>query len=388
MITKINTHKLLYNLLIETKFRWFRHFVLILFIGVINLNYISGVYKEHHSIVNLYAILGFYMVAYLSIIYMNIYWAIPAFLLKRKYVEYILIFTGTLLFFSLWNISSDYYIHKYYDIPHGYFSVFFDGRDLAIGLVSTCLITLFYLTSISSVVFYKHWMLNIKKVEQLKSEQLNSELNNLKNRVSPDFLFDKLRRAAGYCFTTPPYTSRILLQLSRVLRYQLYDCSREMVLLSSEIKYLNDYLGLEKLCNEKFDYKITHLHSTTNYLIPPLLLISLVEDSLKKLAGQDGSILIKIEINITDAILTFNIIDNRFIADIREKAEDHLLLYRQLELMQNSGFSLSSNPDEYLNQYKTVFQYKLNESIRKYVIHRNDYSIHFSFCSFPRVGRI
>jgi len=359
----INIHNLLYKLLVEAKFRWFRHLILILFIGIINLNYISGVYKDHDGTVNLYAILGFYMIAYLSIIYLNVYWAIPGFLLKKKYVEYFLIFTGSLFFFSVWNISSDYYIHKYYDIPHGYFSLFFDGRNLVIGLVSTFLITLFYLTSISSVVFYKHWMQNIKKVEQLKSEQLNSELNNLKNRISPDFLFDKLRKAAGYCFTTPPYTSRILLQLSRVLRYQLYDCSREMVFLNSEIKYLNDYLGLEKLCSENFDYKLAYPRSAVNYLIPPLLLISLVEDSLMRLAGQDGPVSINIEINITDTVLTFSIMDNRVISDTPENAEDHLLIYRHLELMQNDGFSLSSIPDNYLNQYKTVFQYRLTDGI-------------------------
>lgn len=355
----VNIHSPLYNFLVEPRFRWFRHIILILFMGIVILNDAFGVYKGRIGVVNLYAILFFFTLVYLLFTYLNIYWSIPKLLLNKKYVQYFLVLSGTSLFLSIGHIFAEYCIHKYYKIPFGNFSFFSDGRDPIIGLSYSYFLIIFYLTSISSVVFYKYWMLNIKKVEQLKAEQFNSELNNLKNRISPDFLFDKLNRAAGYCLIRPSYTSHILLQLSRILRYQLYDCSRERVLLNSEIKYLNDYLTLEKVCNDRFDFKIIHPRLTINYLIPPLLLISLVEDSLRKLIGRNDCIWINIEFSITGDILTFNITDNRSISDIPEDRDNHLLIQKQLEPIQNKEYSLSSKPDKYLNQYKTVFQYRL-----------------------------
>lgn len=359
MNTKVNIRNPLYNLLIERKYRWLRHLILIIFLGTVLLHNISGVFGRKVNTFELYAILGVYIVEYLIVIYINIYWSIPKLLLKKNYVQFIIIFLITLLISTVGVIITEYYIHKYNGIPFGYFSYFYGEFNQVLSFLFSYLMSLFYLTSISAVVFWKYWMINIKKVEQLKTEQFTSELNNLKNRISPEFLFDKLRKAARYCFTKPEYTSRILLQLSRVLRYQLYDSSRQKVLLNSEIKYLNDYLSLEELCNDRFDFKIIHPQIATNYLIPPLLLISLVEASLKKLTGQNGRIWINIEFCVTDDILSFKITDNRIISDITEDTDDHLLITKQLKLIQNNEYSLSSKPDKNLNQYITVFQYKL-----------------------------
>lgn len=364
MNIKVNIHNPLYNLLVEHKFRWLRHVILILSVVIIVLNYIYGTYKGNAETLNLYAISGIYMVVYLLVVYLNIYCAIPKLLLKKKYAEYILIFFGTSLFIPIGHISADYLIHAYYKIPYGSFSIFPEERNpFFIYLLYNVLSTLFYLTSVSSIVLYKYWMLNIIKVERLKAEQFNSELNNLKNRVSPDFLFDKLRKAGDYCFITPQYTSRILLQLGRILRYQLYDSSRKEVLLNSEIKYLNDYLGLEKLSNDKFDFKISQPRSTINCLIPPLLFISFVENSLKKLSGQDGHTRINIEFGITDSVLIFNITDNRNMTDIQDNIENKLLIYNRLSLIEKDKYSLSSEKDKGSGQYKTVFQFELSSGI-------------------------
>lgn len=359
MKTKVNIHNPLYIFLVDLKFRWLRHLILILFIGLVVSEDVYRVYGGKLSTLSLCKILGVYMTAYLSVIYLNIYWSIPKFLLKKKYVQYVLTLTGTsaLLLFSKTLI--EYFIHKINEIPFEQFLFLSETQNPTMHLVYNYILIIIYITSISSVVFYKQWMLNIKKVEQLKAEQFNTELNSLKNRISPDFLFDKLRHAAGYCLTNPLHASSILFQLSRVLRYQLYDSSREKVLLNSEIKYLNDYLTLEKECNGRFDFKITYPESVRNYLIPSSLLISFVENSLKKLPATHENTWIHINMSVIDDILTFSITDNRLISESTENKDDLRLVCRQLELMQNKEYSLSSEPDKYLNQHKTVFQYKL-----------------------------
>lgn len=189
----INIHSPLYNFLIEPKFRWLRHILLILSVGVAIFNEMLGVYKGKTDIINIYSISGIYILVYLLCIYLNIYWLIPKLLLKKKYIQYIFILSTTTLLLSVGHICAEYYIHRHYEIPFGYFSFFFDGRNQIISFIYTCLMTIVYFTSISTFVFYKYWMLNAQKVEQLKTEQLNSELNNLRSRISPDFLLDKLR---------------------------------------------------------------------------------------------------------------------------------------------------------------------------------------------------
>lgn len=359
MNTKVAIQNPLYNFLVEPKFRWFRHLILILFIGLVVSEDVYRIYGGKVSTLSLCKLLGIYMVAYLSVIYLNIYWSIPKFLLKKKYVQYVLTLTGTsaLLLFS--ETSIEYFIHKINKIPFEQFLFLSEAQNPTMHLIYNYTLIIIYITSISSVVFYKQWMLNIKKVEQLKAERVNSELNSLKNRISPDFLFDKLHQAAGYCLTNPLHASSILFKLSRVLRYQLYDSSREKVLLNSEIKYLNDYLTLEKECNGRFDFKITYPESARNHLIPSLLLISFVENSLKRLSVTNEHTWIHIDFSVTGDLLTFNVTDNRVVSENQDDKNNLQIIYRQLELMQNKKYSLSSGWDQHSNQYKTVFQYKL-----------------------------
>ena len=359
MNTKVHIHNPLYNFLVEPKFRWCRHLILILFIGLVVSEDIYRIYGGKVSTFSLCKILGIYMAAYLSVIYLNIYRFIPKFLLKKKYVQYVLALTGTSAFLLFSKTLIEYFIHKINEIPFEQFLFLSEAQNSTMHLIYNYILIIIYITSISSVVFYKQWMLNIKKVEQLKAERFNSELNSLKNRISPDFLIDKLRRAAGYFLTDPQQASRILFQLSRVLRYQLYDSSREKVLLNSEIRYLNDYLTLEKECNSRFDFKITYPEYVRNYLIPSSLFISFVENSLKKLSATHENTWLHINFSVIDDILTFSVTDNRLMSESTDNKDDLRLVCRQLELMQNKEYSLSSEPDKYLNQHKTVFQYKL-----------------------------
>ncbi|MDR1091247.1 MAG: histidine kinase, partial [Prevotella sp.] len=242
---------------------------------------------------------------------MNIYLFIPKLLLKGKYVEYILSLLGTVLVLSLVDIWMEYYIHKHNGIPFGRYSFYHPERYQFIDFFSTFFTSMLYLFSVSVIVFYKHLIIDIQKAERLKTEKLNSELDSLKNRINTEFLLNKLHKAAAFSKTNPINASRILLQLSRVLRYQLYDCSRENVLLSSEIKFFNAYLNLEKTCNPNLDFKILHPKTIKNCFIPPLLLISIVEESLSTLYKQKGSLLITVEFNIADNTLFFSYTDNR-----------------------------------------------------------------------------
>ncbi|WP_282918737.1 histidine kinase [Porphyromonas macacae] len=260
--------------------------------------------------------MGVYMLVYLSVVYLNLYLLIPRLLLKSRFIQYGLILLGIAFLLSVGDICAEAYIHKYYQIPFGQYSFYASEHSHVLEFISGLFLFTIYLISITLTVLYKHWLLTTQKVEQLKAKQLQTELDSFKTRISADFLFGKLRKAAELCKTNPSKSSQVLLQLSRILRYQLYDCSRETVLLSSEIKIMNNYMNLEKLCNDRFDFEITFPQKTTMHFVQPLLFMPFIEDSIKRLSEQENDVRLNIDFSLVDNILTFKCTDNRNISTV------------------------------------------------------------------------
>ena len=349
-------HNPLYRFLIEPKFKGLRYILLIASIGIIIANHLYITYEGNAGSVNIHWIIGLYMITFLTVICLNGSLLIPKLLLKGRNIEYILILLGIMLVFSLGDIYVEYQVHKHYDIPFGKYSFYHNEHCQIVDFLSTFFMFTLYLFSISVIVFYKYWMIDVQRVEQLKTEQLHSELDNLKSRIGTEFLLSKLHKAAEYSKTNPLNASRILLQLSRVLRYQLYDCSKGSVLLSSEIKFFNDRLNLEKICNPNFDYKIDYPKALPNGFIPPLLLNSIVEESLKTLYKQEGGIWLSVSFKVVDNTLIFTYSDNR--RKYKNDINDYTAVSKQLELLQNHEYSLEVLPNG-ADGYKLVFQCKL-----------------------------
>ncbi|MFR7879247.1 MAG: hypothetical protein ACLU4J_24225, partial [Butyricimonas paravirosa] len=72
-----------------------------------------------------------------------------------------------------------------------------------------------------------------------------------------------------------------------MLRYQLYDSTREKVLLSADISFIRDYMNLEKILNDRFDFNITTDKDIDHVLVPPLLFIPVVEHALGYIRSHD-----------------------------------------------------------------------------------------------------
>ena len=74
----------------------------------------------------------------------------------------------------------------------------------------------------------------------------------------------------------PKKASQVLMKLSDLLRYQLYDSSRDNVLLTSEIHFLEDFLNLEKVRRDNFNFLISKEGELSGEQVPPLLFISFI----------------------------------------------------------------------------------------------------------------
>lgn len=152
------------------------------------------------------------------------------------------------------------------------------------------------ITGISMTVLLRHWMTENQRVNLLEKKQIQSEVDNLKEQVNPSLLFNTLNRTAVLSKSEPEKAADMVLRLSQLLRYQLYDGARDKVLLNSEISFLNNYLALEKFYSDSFDYRIVSETELRGVLIPPLLLVPIIQYALKRTGKQTSrpSILLQV----------------------------------------------------------------------------------------------
>ena len=138
-----------------------------------------------------------------------------------------------------------------------------------------------------------------KELENLKHSVRKSELQFLKSQINPHFLFNNLNNLYSYALESSPKTPEIILELSSVLRYMLYDCKAAFVPLESEIEQLQNFINLSEMQIEgrgKVDLHIDHKHPGLQ--IAPLILIVFVENAFKhSQASQSEDIQINIQLN-------------------------------------------------------------------------------------------
>ena len=128
----------------------------------------------------------------------------------------------------------------------------------------------------------KRGWLKQQETQQIAREKANAELQLLKAQIHPHFLFNTLNNIYFFTLTASQKAPEILLKLTDILRYILNECSQPLVPLVKELKMIEDYMALEKIRygdRLKMDLEITGDYS--GKMIPPLLLIPLVENSFK-----------------------------------------------------------------------------------------------------------
>jgi len=152
---------------------------------------------------------------------------------------------------------------------------------------------------------------NLKKqsdLEQMEKEKVESQLQFLKSQLNPHFLFNNLNNLYSYAQEQSPKTPEIIMQLSAIMRYILYESQGQVVPLEKELNYLGDFIELQELQMEergKVEYYVTGEIRAKE--IAPLILITFVENSFKhSLSSLADNISIIIKIDVVDHQLRFH----------------------------------------------------------------------------------
>jgi two-component system sensor histidine kinase AlgZ len=117
---------------------------------------------------------------------------------------------------------------------------------------------------------------------QAEKEKIVSELQLLKAQVHPHFLFNTLNNIYSFSLENSPKTPGLILKLSSLLSYMLYDCKAEEVLLEKEIEVMKNYIDLEKeRYGNKIDISLNIEGDIKDKFIAPLLLLPFLENAFK-----------------------------------------------------------------------------------------------------------
>ncbi len=319
----------LYNFLVNSKFRLWRHVLLVVSLTAISFNQTYVIFQPDVPILGtkLYWIILCNLVSYLTVVYLNIYLWVPRYLMQKRYLFYVVI-----LFVSVFGLMDVLTIIE--NVTHillgqevgGIFSLVF-----ILNYVSSFATIVLCLMGGAITVVLKHWMTESKRVNQLERMHMQSEVEQLKAQVSPQLLFNVLDRTAVLAKNEPKEASAMLLKLSQILRYQLYDCSRKTVLLKAEIDFLTNYLSLEQWYSNRFQYSVLAEGDINRIFVPPLLFIPFVQQSVFQIYSQNESAAINLHFRVENGEVHFvcsfdngNLLNQNDFSGIKQRLE---LLY-------------------------------------------------------------
>lgn len=211
-------------------------------------------------------------------VYYNVYYLVPNYLARKQFFPYM----GMLLLLTLviTPIESFLLFVKSSGKPEIQAGIL---KELNLAFIPN-----FLLLGVSTVVkITTDWYKSMREKQVIETETMQSELRFLKSQINPHFLFNTLNNLYALTLKQDEKAPEIVLKLSEMMRYMLYECNERQVLLSKEVNYIHNYLELEKLRQGgKMSINFTVEGNIHNQMIAPLMFIPFVENCFKHGVGH------------------------------------------------------------------------------------------------------
>lgn len=238
--------------------------------------------------------LGFNLIQFMVLFYPSIYYAIPRFLHQRKIKPYIgfsltLVFIATLgdllpaIFFESPNLFINITIQDEALSQFLYYqSEAFPNHAILVYFLSYLFLNIWYLIGISALKLVYDAIRHRYEMEVMTREKLQSELKFLREQNNPHFLFNNLNSLYVLIDEDPATAQKMLVKLSNMLRYQLYDASSDRIPVQKEFDYIRNYIDLQQLrYSEELEVNLDLTEVPDACHIEPYLLFTLVENAFK-----------------------------------------------------------------------------------------------------------
>lgn len=160
-------------------------------------------------------------------------------------------------------------------------------------------------------------------LQELKQEKLQQELEYLKYQINPHFFMNTLNNIHALVDIDPDKAKSTIIELSRLMRYVLYESSKPTVLLSKEIDFLQQYIALMRLrYTDRVAIEVKMPEDVPGVEVPPLLFISFIENAFKHGVSYEQDSFVRIKMQLQDGYLNFFCENSQLPKDKRGVAKD------------------------------------------------------------------
>jgi two-component system, LytTR family, sensor histidine kinase AlgZ len=237
-----------------------------------------------------------------------IYWMIPRLLMKSKYVVFFLAIIG-------WGIAGVYLnmlyrVYVFVGVQDfiGQQEDYREAKNVAGYLCMT-------ITAAEAAILtlFKQWTIKQQEWKRAEQERILAQLQLLKAQLHPHFLFNTLNNIYSFALEQSTKTPQLILKLSSLLSYMLYECKTDEVLLEKEIEVMKNYIDLEKeRYGDNLDISLNIEGDIRDRFIAPLLILPFLENAFKHgTAEQIDKPWMSIDIAVKAGILKCKVVNSK-----------------------------------------------------------------------------
>jgi len=322
------------------RFRVWRHTLFILCIALISFNQAFSVFGEYISETEVICNIGFcVLISYLAVAYFGLYVLVPRYLQTNRLNLFIVLLLGAIALRAFLQEGMEYTLLRS-------FSAYIAGHtkeSQTITLFSKFVMDAICIIGVFTAVFFKIWMDDDLRISQLENRQVQFEVERLKERIDPVFLFNTLNLAGNQAKTDKEKASYTLMELSAILRYRLYDSAKGNIFLNTETSFIRSYLELQQSYHNKLNYSISEHGDMRQILVPPLLFVPPVQIAINESLSIDADCSIAIEFHVDNTALTFLC---RLDAGSTSVNMQRLAIEQQLVILYPSKYNLTVGKNE------------------------------------------
>lgn len=287
---------------------------------------------------------------------------IPKYLLKRKY--------GLFVLYSVYTFiisCSAIFISIFYGLVFSSYLKDADSSALTKSMVFIVLGVYFVVIVATVIGFVIYSYLTNQKNQELKNKVLETELllkqqelKFLKLQIHPHFLFNSLNTIYGYALQKQDQAPEMILKLSNLLDYILYQVEKPSVLLEDELNHIEDYIALEKTrFHDTLHVTLQKKGSIAGITVAPMLLIPFVENSFKHGAIIEGHLNISMSIAMKENTLFFEIANSAHEKNESDQGIGLENIQKRLEMLYKNQYSLK------IDHHQNLFTVQLTIHLKR-----------------------
>lgn len=284
----------------------------------------------------------------LALFYLNYFYLVPRFLIRsRQWLAYISI----LLLLGIACFLSVHFLHRTIDLSIG-----FNPMPMRIRFLHVILHLLMALV----ISLMWRFLLENHRLQQMQRQILHeksqAELQFLQSQINPHFLLNTLNTLYSLSVKESKETPGLILKLSEMLKFTLYESGRKSVPLEKELNYIIDYVDIQSFrLHEKTSVYLEIKGTSEGLFIHPMLLIPFIENAFKHGTSTRQEARIDIQIDVLENVLNLKLRNQAFVRSNPVKPEESGIglenVQKRLDLLYPERYSLEIIND---NTYFTV----------------------------------